>query len=160
MASVRSREGPFPSWGSQDLTRVLVISRQDLDFLGLLSFLPYALSLGALCPHKAGGQAEGTAGASGLVWTPPPYLSFSLTHVCHSSHSCQHESGPHRGAGRGHVWSRVRLGLRWAQVQGWGQVVYVRLDVIPYLDNLGFLRLRAGHCLHCVPQKTLACYRV
>lgn len=30
MASVRSREGPFPSWGSQDLTRVLVISHQEL----------------------------------------------------------------------------------------------------------------------------------
>lgn len=41
-----------------------------------------------------------------------------------------------------------------------GQVVYIRLDVTPYLDNLGFLRLRDGHSLHCVAQKTLACYRL
>lgn len=108
---------------------------------------------------KGGGHKQkGLREHLGWFGPPPPYLSFSLTHVCPSSHSCQHESGPHRGAGRGHVWSRVRLGLRWAQVQGWGQVVYVRLDVTPYLDNLGFLRLRAGHSLHCVPEKTLACY--
>lgn len=64
-------------------------------------------------------------------WRGPPYLSFYLPHasLTLAAHSCQHESGPHRGAGRGHVWSGVRLGLRWAQVQGWGQVVNMRLGV-------------------------------
>lgn len=41
---------------------------------------------------------------------------------------------------------------------GWGQVICIRFDVTPSLDNLGFLRLRAGHSLYHVPQETLASY--
>lgn len=74
------------------------------------------LSACKLCAlTKWGPAARPSGGGLGILLC----LSFWLPHLSVSlaSHSCQHESGPHRGAGRGHVWSRVRLVLRWAQ--GW-----------------------------------------
>lgn len=61
-------------------------------------------------------------------------------------HSCHHESGPHRRAGRGHVWSRVRPGL--------GAGCQHKAHTLS-LDNLSFLRLKAGRALHCVARKPL-----
>lgn len=76
-----------------------------------------------------------TSAGDGVVWVPPcsltPVLPIFPGHgpaTCPhpptlAPHSCQHEPGPHRGAGGGHVWSGVSPGLRWGVVCAVGWVM-------------------------------------
>ena len=79
-----------------------------------------------LLPNKCREQ-----GGLGTCLLPPPVILIFPWHgpaTCPhlptlAPHSCQHEPGSHRGAGGGHVWSRVRPELRWGVVCGVGWVM-------------------------------------